>query len=63
MHAKAVASVWRVRTPQVPQTIELRWAPTFTKEIDCLQRQSSLCQRDHLFLNYFLRYPLSGFSG
>ena len=22
-----------------------------------------MCQRDHLLLNYFLRYPLSGFSG
>ena len=65
--AKDMASVWRARTPPVPQTVELRSAPTFTEEIDCLQRQSSLrivtCQRDHLLLNYFLRYPLSGFSG
>ena len=65
--AKDMASVWRARTPPVPQTVELRSAPTFTEEIDCLLRQSSLrmvtCQRDHLLLNYFLRYPLSGFSG
>jgi hypothetical protein len=65
--AKDMASVWRARTRPVPQTIELRSAPTFTKEIDCLLRRSSLrmvtCQRDHLLLNYILRYPLSGFSG
>jgi hypothetical protein len=65
--AKDMVSVWRARTPPVPQTVELRSAPTFTEEIDCLQRQSSLrivtCQRDHLLLNYFLRYPLPGFSG
>jgi hypothetical protein len=62
-----MASVWRARTPPLPQTVELRSAPTFTEEIDCLVRQSSrrivTCQRDHLLLNYFLRYPLSGFSG
>ncbi len=65
--AKDMVSVWRARTPPVPQTVELRSAPTFTEEIDCLQRQSSrrivMCQRDHLLLNYFLRCPLSGFSG
>jgi hypothetical protein len=65
--AKDMASVWRGRTPPLPQTAELRSAPTFTEEIDCLQGQSSLrivtCQRDHLLLNYFLRYPLAGFSG
>jgi hypothetical protein len=65
--AKDVASVWRARTRPVPQTAELRSAPTFTEEIDCLLRRSSLrmvtCQRDHLLLNYFLRCPLSGFSG
>jgi len=65
--AKDMASVWRSRTPPVPQTVELRSAPMFTEEIDCLQRQSSLrivtCRRDHLLLNYFLRYPLPGFSG
>ena len=65
--AKDMVSVWRARTPPVPQTVELRSAPTFTEEIDCLLRQSPLrivtCQRDHLLLNYFLRYPLSGFSG
>ena len=65
--AKDVVSFWRARTPPLAQTVELRPAPTFTEEIDCLQRQSSLrivtCQRDHLLLNYFLRYPLSGFSG
>jgi hypothetical protein len=62
-----MASVWRAHTSPVPQTVELHSAPTFTEEIDCLARQSSLrivtCQRDHLLLNYFLRYPLSGFSG
>ena len=65
--AKDVSSVWRARTPSLPQTVELRSAPTFTEEIDCIQRQSSLrivtCQSDHLQLNYLLRYPLSGFSG
>ncbi len=65
--AKDMASVWRARTPPPPQTVELRSAPTFTEEIDCLQRQSSrrmvTCQSDHLLLNYFLRYPLSHFSG
>jgi hypothetical protein len=51
----------------VQETVALRPAPTFTAEIDCFQRQSSLrivtCQRDHLLLNYLLRCPLSGFSG
>jgi hypothetical protein len=65
--AKDVASVWRAPTRPVRQTVELRAAPTFTEEIDCLLRQSSLrmvtCRRDHLLLNYLLRYPLSGFSG
>jgi hypothetical protein len=65
--AKDVVAVWRARTPTVPQTVELRSTPTFTDAIDCFQRQSSLrvvtCQRDHLLLNYFLRCPLSGFSG
>jgi hypothetical protein len=65
--AKDMASVWRARRPPVQQAAELRRAPTFTEEIDRLQRRSSLrlvtCQRDHLLLNYFLRYPLSGFSG
>jgi hypothetical protein len=60
-------SVWRGRTPPPPQTVQLRSAPAFTEEIDCLQRDSSLrivtCRRDHLLLNYFLRCPLSGFSG
>jgi hypothetical protein len=65
--AKDAVSIWRARTPPVPQIVELRLVPTFTEEIDCLQRQSSVrivtCQRDHLLLNYFLRCPLSGFSG
>ena len=65
--AKDMASVWRARTAPVLKTIELRSAPTFTEEIDCLLRQSSrrmvTCRRDHLLLNYMLRYPLSGFSG
>jgi hypothetical protein len=65
--AKAMVSVLRARTPPVPQTVELRAAPRFTEDIDCLQRQSSsrlvTCRRDHSLLNYFLRFPLSGFSG
>jgi hypothetical protein len=65
--AKDLAAVWRARTPPLPQTAVLRSAPRFTEEIDCLLRLSSLrmvmCQRDHLLLNYFLRYPLPGFSG
>jgi hypothetical protein len=64
---KDMASVWRGRTPPAPPTVELRSASTYTEEIDGLLRQSSLrmvtCQRDHLLLNYMLRYPLSGFSG
>jgi hypothetical protein len=62
-----IATVWRARTPPVPQTVELRSVTTFTEEIDSLLRQSPLrlvtCQRDHRLLNYMLRYPLSGFSG
>jgi hypothetical protein len=65
--ARDLASVWRARTPPVPQTIELGAAPTFTEEINGVLRRSSLrmvtCQRDHFLLNYALRYPLSGFSG
>ncbi|MDB5385184.1 MAG: putative acetyltransferase [Planctomycetaceae bacterium] len=65
--AKDLATVWRTRTRRPRQTVELRPAPAFTKEIDCLLRQSSsrivTSQRDHLLLNYFLRYPLSGVSG
>lgn len=65
--AKDVASVWRGRRPPVRQTVELRPAPTFSAEIDCLQQRSSprtvTCRRDHLLLNYFLRCPLPGFSG
>ena len=65
--AKDMASVWRKRTPQVPQTVELRSVAAFNEEIDPLLRQTSqrtmTCQRDHLLLNYFLRYPLPGFSG
>jgi hypothetical protein len=65
--AKDAVSVWRARTPLVSQNVELRPAPSFTEEVDCLQRESSLrivtCLRDHLLLNYFLRCPLPGFSG
>jgi hypothetical protein len=65
--AKDMASVWRARIAPVTRTVELRSAPTFTEETDSILRQSSLhivtCQRDHLLLNYMLRYPLSGFSG
>ncbi|MGH7139760.1 MAG: hypothetical protein ACREHD_28805, partial [Pirellulales bacterium] len=65
--AKDVMSVSRARTLPVPPSVELRPAPLFSEEIDRLLRQSSLrvvtCQRDHLLLNYLLRYPLAGFSG
>ena len=65
--AKDMVSVWRSRTPPVPQTVELRPAPMFTEEIDRLQGQSSpsivTCWHDHELLNYFLRCPLSGLSG
>jgi hypothetical protein len=65
--AKDIVSVRPSRKPPVPQIIELRAAPTFADDIDCLQRQSPrrivTCLRDHLLLNYLLRYPLSGFSG
>jgi hypothetical protein len=64
---KDLGAFWRPRTSPVPHTVELHSAPLFTEEIDCLLRQSSMrmvtCQRDHLLLNYFLRYPLPGFSG
>lgn len=65
--AKDAVSVLRARRPTVQHQIQLHAVPTFTTEIDCLMRKSSArivtCQRDHLLLNYFLRYPLSGFSG
>jgi hypothetical protein len=65
--AKDIVKYWRAHRPSAPKTVELHSAPMFTEAIDCLLRQSSLrivmCQRDHLLLNYFLRYPLSGFSG
>jgi hypothetical protein len=65
--AMDIVSASRARTQPVRQTVKLRSTPKFTGEIDCLLRQSSLrivtCQRDHLQLNYLLRYPLSGFSG
>jgi hypothetical protein len=66
--AKDMVSVCRsLRPPPMTQAVELRAAPTFTEGIDCLQRRSPLrivmCKRDHLLLNYFLRCPLSGFSG
>lgn len=64
---KDAASVWRSCRRPVPQNFELRPAPSFTEEIDALLRQSVprvvRCERDHLLLNYLLRYPLSGFSG
>ncbi len=65
--AKNMASVWLTRTRPAAQTVELRMVPGFTDEIDCLQRRSSMrivmCRHDHLWLNYLLRCPLSGFSG
>ncbi len=64
--AKYMASAWRARRPSVPRAVELRPVSTFTEEIDCIGRQSSLrivmCQPDHLLLNYLLRYPHSGYS-
>ena len=64
--AKDLASVWRAGASPAPGAVRLRTAPTFTEEIDRFQRSSSrvvTCRRGHLLLNYFLRYPLSGFSG
>lgn len=65
--AKDMASVWLGRTARPLQTVEVRSVPAFTEDIDCLAGQSSLrmvtCRRDHLLLNYMLRYPLAGFSG
>ncbi len=65
--AKDVLSASRARTPPAPQSVELRPALAFTEEVGALLRQSSLrlvtCQRDHLLLNYMLRYPGLGFSG
>lgn len=65
--AKDVTSVRLSRARPAPQAVELRSAPLFTEEIDGLFRQSLLrmatCRRDHGLLNYFLRSPLSGFSG
>jgi len=62
-----VASVCRARTPPMPHIVELRSVSTFAEEIDGLLPHSSMrivtCQRDHSLLNYFLRCPLSGFSG
>jgi hypothetical protein len=63
---KVLAPIHRLRT-KGPEAVELRSAPTFTEEIDCLQRPPSLrmvtCRRDHVLLNYLLRCPLSVFSG
>ncbi|QJW95163.1 hypothetical protein [Frigoriglobus tundricola] len=65
--AKDVAFAWLARTPPVSQAVELRSVPTFTEEIDCLQRPHSqhvvTCRRDHVLLNSLLRCPVSGFSG
>ncbi len=35
---KDMVSVWRARTPPVPQTVELRSAPTFTEELRLSRR-------------------------
>jgi hypothetical protein len=65
--AKYLPSVWRAARPTAPQTVEARQVATFNEGIDCLVRRSSLrivtCKRDHLLLNYLLRYPLPGVSG
>jgi hypothetical protein len=65
--AKDLASVCLAGASPAQGTVRLCTAPTFTEEIDRLQRQSSsrevTCRRDHSLLNYFLRYPLSGLSG
>ena len=64
--AQDMLSVWRGRGAP-PQTVELRSVPAFSGEVDCVLRRYSrrvvTCQRDHLLLNYLLRYPRSGFSG
>lgn len=61
----AYFSVARTRTAR--RTVELRPANTFSAEIDGLLRRSTLrmvmCERDHLLLNYLLRYPRPEFSG
>lgn len=65
--AKDLVYVSRARTLPAPRTVELRSAATFTEEIDGLLQRSArrmvTCQRDHLLLNYLLRYPGPGFSG
>jgi hypothetical protein len=65
--AKNIASDWISPKPPMLQAVALRSVPTFSEEIDCLQRRSALrivmCQLDHVRLNYLLRCPLSGFSG
>lgn len=65
--AKDILTVWRSRTRPTSETVELRQVSAFTADIDSLLQQSTMklvtCQRDHLLLNYFLRYPLPGFSG
>lgn len=65
--AKDIGTVLKSRARPTPQILELRPAPVFTDEVDCLQRLCSqrivASHRDHLLLNYFLRYPLPGLSG
>ena len=65
--ARDLASVWLSGAAPAAGSVRLRAEPTFTEEIDRLQRHSSsrvaTCRRNHSLLNYFLRYPLSGFSG
>jgi hypothetical protein len=65
--ARDLASVWLAGAPPAPGAVRLRAEPTFTEEIDRLQQRSSsrvvTSRRDHVLLNYFLRCPLSGFSG
>jgi hypothetical protein len=65
--AKDLAFVCLAGASPPPGDVQIRPAAAFSDEIDRLQRQSAsrsvTCRRDHSLLNYFLRCPLSGFSG
>lgn len=65
--AKDIGTALKSRARASGQVVELRPASVFTPEVDGLQQESShrivASRRDHLLLNYFLRYPLPGLSG
>jgi hypothetical protein len=65
--AKDLASVWLASAAPTLGDVRLSAAPAFSEEIDRLQARTSsravTFRRDHSLLNYFLRYPLPGFSG